>query len=110
LRELQTRHRPRCLFINHDLEVGRALALFMKRGKIAEAGSTERGMTRSVLDSRGMTVLGFVLNACQSEPTGASSERSFGIAECQSWSGFGNVDFVEIGMAFFASTAEGPVL
>jgi microcin C transport system ATP-binding protein len=49
LRELQTRHGLAYLFISHDLRVVRALAheiLVMKDGKIVEAGSAERVMTR----------------------------------------------------------------
>jgi len=49
LRELQIRHSLAYLFISHDLRVVRALAheiLVMKDGKIVEAGSTERVMTR----------------------------------------------------------------
>ncbi len=49
LRELQSRHGLAYLFISHDLRVVRALAheiLVMKDGKIVEAGSTERVMTR----------------------------------------------------------------
>jgi microcin C transport system ATP-binding protein len=49
LRELQTRHGLAYIFISHDLRVVRALAheiLVMKDGKIVEAGSTERVMTR----------------------------------------------------------------
>jgi microcin C transport system ATP-binding protein len=49
LRELQTRHGLAYLFISHDLRVVRALAhaiLVMKDGKIVEAGSTEKVMTR----------------------------------------------------------------
>jgi microcin C transport system ATP-binding protein len=49
LRELQIRHGLSYLFISHDLRVVRALAheiLVMKDGKIVEAGSTERVMTR----------------------------------------------------------------
>ena len=49
LRELQTRHGLAYLFISHDLRVVRALAheiLVMKDGRIVEAGSTERVMTR----------------------------------------------------------------
>ena len=49
LRELQIRHGLAYLFISHDLRVVRALAheiLVMKDGRIVEAGSTERVMTR----------------------------------------------------------------
>jgi microcin C transport system ATP-binding protein len=50
LRELQARHGFACLFISRDLRVVRALAheiLVMKKGKIVEAGATERVMTAS---------------------------------------------------------------
>jgi microcin C transport system ATP-binding protein len=49
LRELQARYGLAYLFISHDLRVVRALAheiLVMKDGRIVEAGSTERVMTR----------------------------------------------------------------
>jgi len=49
LRDLQTRHGLAYLFISHDLRVVRALAheiLVMKDGKVVEAGSTAKVMTR----------------------------------------------------------------
>ncbi len=49
LRQLQARHGLAYLFISHDLRVVRALSheiLVMKDGRIVEAGSTERVMTR----------------------------------------------------------------